>query len=173
MASKRLKTSASETKKIQYRFNKLNSLPTQIAEKWFSLDEQTGLIETNSNEIDYEKFTEILLAIDILAEESDLIETITFKIEINDLNDNPPVFDLKYDYEPKVNEDTSETLNEERLLAKFLAYDLDGSDKNSIISYSIESVKPSSQFLSVESFKLEKINGNHDNSVCKCSFFQK
>ena len=95
-----------------------------------------------------------------------MIETITFKIEINDLNDNPPVFDLKYDYEPKVNEDTSETLNEERLLAKFLAYDLDGSDKNSIVSYSIESVKPSSQFLSVESFKLEKINGNHDTSVC-------
>jgi len=170
LAKKRLKSST-QTKKILFKVNKLNSLPTQIAEKWFSLDEQTGIIETNSNEIDYEKFTEILLAIDILDDEdSDMIETITLKIEINDLNDNSPVFDLKYDYEPKVNEDTSDTLNEERLLAKFLAYDLDGSEKNSVVSYSIESVKPSSQYLSVESFKLEKISPNHDRLVCELYF---
>jgi hypothetical protein len=47
------------------------------------------------NDIDYEKFTEILLAIDVIdQDDSDLIETIICKIEINDLNDNSPIFDL-------------------------------------------------------------------------------
>ena len=71
-------------KKINYKLNKHNSLPTQVFDKWFSLDEQTDVIRAKTNEIDNEKFIEILLAIDVFDEDSDLIETIRCKIEINE-----------------------------------------------------------------------------------------
>jgi len=107
-------------------------------------------------------------------EDSDLIETIICKIEINDLNDNLPVFDLKYDYDPKLTEDTDATIMQDRLIAKFLAIDLDGSISNSLVSYKIESVDPTSSFLNTDSFKLEMVNILHINfkiSFQKQSFY--
>jgi hypothetical protein len=64
------------------------------------------------------------------------------------------------DYDPKLSEDTEATTMQDRLITKFLAVDLDGSSNNSFVTYSIESVDPTSSFLNIDSFKLEMVNKN-------------
>jgi hypothetical protein len=116
-----------EENNIIFEFNKENSMPTQIYDQWFHLDKTTGIIRTrNANlnpehQIDYEQFKEILLGIDVLdAKTEEFIENILIKINVNDLNDNVPVFDLKYNYEPSLNEDSNETMSQERLVTKVI-----------------------------------------------------
>jgi hypothetical protein len=99
-------------------------MPTQVYNKWFSLDAKTGIVRTTNSEeqgfsIDYEKFKEVLLGVDAIDPRTlEIIETIVIKIEINDLNDNPPVFDLKYNYEVFIDEDNEQTSSQERLITK-------------------------------------------------------
>ena len=108
-----------------FELNGENSMPSQVYNKWFSLDENTGIVRTTFNgenvqqQIDYEQFKEVLLGVDVLDSKTfDLIETVLVKISINDLNDNSPSFDLKYNYEVTLDEDTNATVDMERFITK-------------------------------------------------------
>jgi hypothetical protein len=108
-----------------FELNEENSLPTNIYNKWFSLVEDTGVVSTRSGEpenvIDYEAYKEVLLGINVLDRLTfDLIETVILKIQIQDLNDNAPMFDVKYNYNPVINEDDKQSVLEDRLITKVL-----------------------------------------------------
>ena len=125
-------------KKLKFKFNTQNSLPTQLYNVWFQLDESTGLIRTKSSAIDYETCNETLLSIDVFdARTNDLIENVLVRVNILDLNDNYPIYDKSYNYEPKIAEDDSSTIQKERFITKFKATDLDGTFFNSKLEYLI------------------------------------
>ena len=136
-----LKPTKGQQRRLKYKLNAEFSTPEQVYSKWFKLGETSGEILTKGEEtIDYEKFKQVLLSIDVFDSNSVFIENVIVKININDLNDNKPQFDLGYKYEPFIFEDDSVTKNEERLITVFKAFDLDASYLNSLLEYSIEDV---------------------------------
>ena len=159
-------------RKLEYKLNEKYSTPELIYNKWFKLDELSGQVLTNTGaeaNIDYEKYKQVLLSVDVfdfnfVKSKLDFIENIIVKININDLNDNAPQFDSSFVYEPSIAEDDSSTVGLERLITSFRAFDLDGSVPYSAIEYSIESVElPAAQYGGKESigkapFKLAKSN---------------
>jgi hypothetical protein len=148
-------------KNLHYKINEKYS--TIIGSKWFKLNEMIGILFTNSDEIDYEKNSQVILSVDVF-ESSELIENLILKIDINDLNDNKPVFDLAYNYEPQIFEDDKQQVDVERLITKFKAVDLDGTEANSRIEYKIESV---SRPFKTNQFKLVKSDENDEVSLVK------
>ncbi|CAF0762269.1 unnamed protein product [Brachionus calyciflorus] len=146
---------------LRYKINSEFSSPRDIFAKWFKIDFISGLIETtNKPDIDCEITNEVLLSIDVLDEkkDSEIIENLLVKIKINDLNDNYPIFDLSYNYEPTMNEDDETTIDLERFITKFKALDSDRTLNNSLINYRIESVKN----MNVNSFRLETISESNE-----------
>lgn len=111
--------------KLIFEINKDNSMPTNVYNKWFSLDETTGIVHARSgdeeNMIDYEAHSEVLLGINVVDTRTfDFVETVVLKIHVQDLNDNAPIFDVKYNYNPVVNEDDKRTVSEDRLMTKVI-----------------------------------------------------
>ncbi len=144
---------------LVFKFNPKYSMPEQVYSRWFRLNEATGEILTSDIEnIDYEKFNQALLSIDVYDSNKIFIENVIVKVSINDLNDNVPHFDMSYQYEVSINEDDLATVNQDRFIAKFKAYDLDGTALNSLIEYSIEHIvmPKESVFFNISAFKLIK-----------------
>ena len=117
-----------EDLKVEFELNNENSMPTEVYNNWFTLDEKSGIVRTrydgmpantNTENIDYEKHREVLLGVNVLDSKTfEILETITLKIRIKDANDNAPMFDEKYHYQVSVNEDDKLTIGQERLLTK-------------------------------------------------------
>jgi hypothetical protein len=123
---------------LNYKLNAQYSTPEQVYSKWFKLNGKTGEILTNDIEtIDYERFQHVLLSLDVYDSNQLFIENLILKVEIIDLNDNAPHFDLSYQYDVSIDEDDNSTINQDRLITTFKAYDLDGTFLNSLMEYSI------------------------------------
>lgn len=129
---------------LEYKFNGEYSSPLDLYTKWFKIDSSSGIIRTQENaRIDCELIGEILLSVDVFdAVKHTLVENLLVKIKIRDLNDNAPVFESNYNYEPVMREDDNTTVNVERLVTKFKANDADRTYENSALAYRIDSIQP-------------------------------
>lgn len=139
-------------RELKFKLNNEFSSPENIYSEWFQVEMSSGIVRTkNEAEIDAEQTDQVLLSVDVLDEKDKIIENLIVKIGINDLNDNLPQFDNGYNYEPSILEDDESTIEIERFVTKFKAFDLDRTINNSHITYRIESVSG----LSLDAFRLD------------------
>ncbi len=148
-------------------------MPSEVFGNWFTLDEKSGIVRTrfdgsaaaNTHKIDFEKHREILLSINVI-KSFDVLETVTLKINIRDLNDNEPIFDEKYNYRVSVKEDDKLTVGQERFITRFSAFDFDGTKENSKLSYQILAVDPPVLFKTSD-FKIKQLSDSHEFGLYK------